>query len=556
MEVDLKQVLRSARRWWWIVILCPAIFCTLAFLYTQRQPPMYSAQAKLFVDPSGDGQYDYNSILSAERLTKTYQKLVKNREVLSAVIESLQLQMTPDELAGQIASTADGDTQLLLISVTGTDPELAAQIANEVAIQFSTYVRETATSSDGKTLEQIDATITQIEAEITTAEAKIAELQAGPNATSQSVLDQISTLNATLDQLRPTYATLITTRSEIQLRQAIAVDPVKVYETAFPPTAPFSPNLVVNLILAMIGGLIIASGLVILLEYLDNTVKTTADFVEITGGPMLATINVVSKLTPGRRQLFVLDQPKGGAAESIRLLRTNIEFASATREIATLGVTSPNPGEGKSTVAANLAVTLAQAGFVTALIDADLRRPTQHRLFETGNDRGLSTLLTMPDRPWTWAARETMVPNLSVIPAGPLPPNPADLLSLERLRQILGEMRTTFDVIVIDTPPILAVSDPLIIAAHVDGMVIVAAGGKTRMDALRRAAQTLHSGAIRVIGVVVNQQSSKSKDGYYYTEYHAVEEKIGNTPKRRGQKSELSAADSKGTKLEQSSSAD
>jgi len=558
LEVDLKQVLRSARRWWWIVILCPAMFCTLAFLYTQRQPPMYSAQAKLFVDPSGDGQYDYNSILSAERLTKTYQKLVKNREVLSAVIESLQLQLTPDELAGQVSSTADGDTQLLLISVIGTDPELAARIANEVAIQFSTYVRETSTSSDGQTLEQIDSTIAQIEAEITTAEVKIAELQAGPNASSQSVLDQIATLNATLDQLRPTYATLITTRSEIQLRQAIAVDPVRVYETAFPPTAPFSPNLVVNLILAMIGGLIIASGFVILLEYLDNTVKMNADFVEMTGGPMLATINVVSKLTPGRRQLFVLDQPKGGAAESIRLLRTNIEFASATREIATLGVTSPNPGEGKSTVAANLAVTLAQAGFVTALVDADLRRPTLHRLFETGNDRGLSTLLTMPDRPWTWASRETMVPNLSVIPAGPLPPNPADLLSLERLRQILGEMRTTFDVIVIDTPPILAVSDPLIIAAHVDGMIIVAAGGKTRLDALRRAAQTLHSGAIRVIGVVINQQSSKSKDGYYYTEYHAVEEKIGNTPRRRGQKTELPAGEGKGkgTKLEQSSSAD
>jgi len=190
---------------------------------------------------------------------------------------------------------------------------------------------------------------------------------------------------------------------------------------------------------------------------------------------------------------------------------------------------------------------------MTAVIDADLRRPTQHRIFETGNDRGLSTLLTMAERPWTWAARETLVPNLTVIPAGPLPPNPADLLSLDRLRQILGDMQGTFDVIVIDTPPVLAVSDPLIIAAHVDGMVLVTNGGKTRMDALRRAALTLQRGSIRIVGVVVNQQSNKSRDGYYYTEYHAVEEKIGTLSRRRGQRADAAPAL---PKLEQSSSAD
>jgi capsular exopolysaccharide synthesis family protein len=293
-----------------------------------------------------------------------------------------------------------------------------------------------------------------------------------------------------------------------------------------------------------------------LLEYLDNTVKTTTEFTALVGGPLLAAVNAVPKLGLGRKQLFVLDQPKGGAAESIRLLRTNIEFASATNEIATLGITSPNPGEGKSTVASNLAVTLAQAGFVTALIDADLRRPTQHRVFQTGNERGLSTLLTMAERPWTWAARETMVPNLTLIPAGPLPPNPADLLSLERLRQILTDMRSTFDVIVVDTPPVLAVSDPLIIAAHVDGMVIVTSGGKTRLDALKRAADTLQRGSIRLIGVVINQQSSSGKDGYYYNDYHAVQEKITDSPRRRGHRASPPAVELTPAKMEPTSTAD
>jgi capsular exopolysaccharide synthesis family protein len=230
----------------------------------------------------------------------------------------------------------------------------------------------------------------------------------------------------------------------------------------------------------------------------------------------------------------VLEHPKGGAAESIRLLRTNIEFASATKEIATLGITSANPGEGKSTMAANLAVTLAQAGFVTALIDADLRRPSQHRIFGVGNDRGLSTLLSSPDRPWEWGSVPTMLPNLTVVPAGPLPPNPADLLSLERMRELLTEMRHTFDVIVLDTPPVLVVSDPLIVAAHVDGMILVTKSGKTRLDALRRAAATIQAGSVRIIGVIVNQQAGRGTEGYYYTEYHAVDESPRSGSRRGG----------------------
>jgi non-specific protein-tyrosine kinase len=533
------------------------LIAALAFVYTSRQLPMYEASAKLLVDPSGNGQSDYNTILSAERMTNTYQKLVKTRPVLELVVANLQTPLTVDDLSTMVSATADSETQLLTIHVSDTNPDRAALIANEVAKQFTAYVRETSSSANGETLAQLDAAIADIEAKIEATEDEIDAIEAGPDPDSATNEGKLAALNATLDQYTVTHGTLINTRSETQVRVAISVDPVRLFESAYPPAGPYAPALMVNLVLAVMAGGIIATGIIVLMEYLDNTVKATADFTSLVGGPLLAAVNIVPKLAPGRKQLFVLDQPKGGAAEAIRLLRTNIEFASATREIATLGITSPNPGEGKSTVAANLAVTLAQAGFVTALIDADLRRPTQHRLFETGNERGLSTLLTMDERPWSWAARETRVPNLTVIPAGPLPPNPADLLSLERLRQILAEMRSTFDVIVVDTPPVLAVSDPLIIAAHVDGMIVVTNGGKTRLDALKRTAQTLQRGAIRVIGVVVNQQGAKSKDGYYYTEYHAVEEKIGNSPRRHGQRADgPTPVELKTPKVEQSTPAD
>ncbi|HQY31527.1 MAG TPA: CpsD/CapB family tyrosine-protein kinase, partial [Thermomicrobiales bacterium] len=288
------------------------------------------------------------------------------------------------------------------------------------------------------------------------------------------------------------------------------------------------------------------TGLILLLDYLDNTVEATLDFPEIVGGPLLATVRTVDRMKPGQSQLFMLDDPKGVPAESIRLLRTNIEFASATRELATISVTSPNPGEGKSTITANLAIALAQAGFVTILIDADLRRPTQHRVFGLANDRGLSTLLAFPEREWTWAAQATVLPNLKVVSAGPLPPNPADLLSLDRMRMLLSEMREAADVVLIDTPPILAVSDPLIVASLVDGTALVTLGNKTRLDALRKTSEILQRGAPRIIGIVLNQQGDKSDGGYYYQDYSAVSETSGGSFRRRTQKptaSQNSAAD-------------
>ena len=320
---------------------------------------------------------------------------------------------------------------------------------------------------------------------------------------------------------------------------AVVGSQIKVAVPAAAPGGPYAPSRPVNVMLGLMAGLILALGIILVLEYLDNTVKASADFPALIGAPMLSTVMSIPKLTEGRKQLFVLEHPKGGAAEPIRLLRTNIEFASATKEIATLGITSANPSEGKSTMAANLAVALAQAGFVTALIDADLRRPSQHRIFDVGNDRGLSNLLSAPDRTWDWAAQQTILPNLTLLPAGPLPPNPADLLSLERMRLLLAEMQRTFDVIILDTPPVLVVSDPLIVAAHVDGMILVARSGKTRLDALKRASATIQRGAIRINGVIVNHEHGRSSEGYYYTEYHAVDDSPRGGGRRGGRRDPL-----------------
>ena len=190
-------------------------------------------------------------------------------------------------------------------------------------------------------------------------------------------------------------------------------------------------------VLAAFAGLMVAAGGVVLIEYLDNTVKADSPFEELAGAPVLSAVSPIPKIQPGHDQLFVLNRPRSNDAEAIRLLRTNIEFAAATKEIATLVVTSPGPGEGKSTITANLALAMAQTGLSTVVVDADLRRPSQHKIFQVPNERGLTTLLTHPNQPWAWAAVEVMPGKLFVLPSGPLPPNPADLLSSDRLRELL-----------------------------------------------------------------------------------------------------------------------
>ncbi|HEY7034092.1 MAG TPA: polysaccharide biosynthesis tyrosine autokinase [Thermomicrobiales bacterium] len=536
MELDLRQVIRIVRRWWWIALVVPLLFGMLAFVVTSRQQPKYMATATLFINPAdGSGTTDYNSVLTAERLSKTYQKLAKNRTVLGQVIADLQLPMDADTLSHQITAQADGETQLLSISVSDTDSTRAAAIANGVAKRFQTYVVDDLSTTSASDIESIGTVLNDLENQIGTTKSQIAALQNQPNAGDASIQSQIDSLNASLESLQSTYGQLLTLSATLRANAAISGSQLQVAEAAVAPRFPYAPNKVVNVMLGVIAGGIIAIAAILILEYLDNTVKSTLDFGNLVGAPLLSSVLRIPKLTQGRKQLFVLEHPKGGAAESIRLLRTNIEFASATKEIATLGITSANPGEGKSTMAANLAVTLAQAGFVTALVDADLRRPSQHRIFGVGNDRGLSTLLSAPDRAWDWGAVPTMLPNLTLVPAGPLPPNPADLLSLERMRELLTEMRHTFDVIVLDTPPVLVVSDPLIVAAHVDGMILVAKAGKTRLDALRRAAATIQRGSVRIIGVIVNQQTGRGTDGYYYTEYHVVDDAPKGGGRRGGQ---------------------
>ena len=216
-----------------------------------------------------------------------------------------------------------------------------------------------------------------------------------------------------------------------------------------------------------------------------------------------------------QRMLITHLNPKSPIAEQYRTIRTNIDFSIADRNLRSLVVTSSGPGEGKSMTTANLAVVMAQQGRKVLLVDADLRKPTVHYTFRLINTEGLSNLLTKRAK-LTDVITKTDVDNLYVITSGPIPPNPAELLSSRAMHDFMTEALGIFDIIIFDTPPVLAVTDAQILSSQVDGTVLVVASGKTEKDAALEAKDLLQKSQARILGVVLNRQPIKNSRYYYY----------------------------------------
>lgn len=218
-----------------------------------------------------------------------------------------------------------------------------------------------------------------------------------------------------------------------------------------------------------------------------------------------------------KETLVTLTDPRSPVAEAYRTLRTNIHFSSFDQSIHTLLVTSPAPNEGKSTTLANLAVTMAQGETKTILVDADLRRPSLHALFNVGNEIGLSTMFVdaraMQDPP----LQEVGVPNLWLLPSGPLPPNPAELLGSKRMDEALAALKARADIVLFDAPPVIAVTDAVVLGTRVDGVLLVIGAGQTKRDHAKRAKELLEKVKVRVVGVALNNVSLDSALGGYYS---------------------------------------
>jgi non-specific protein-tyrosine kinase len=266
-----------------------------------------------------------------------------------------------------------------------------------------------------------------------------------------------------------------------------------------------------------IAGIVIGAGILAAAEYLRVTVKSSEEVEKLTG---LATLGVISTMK-GSNRLVTVNQPRSPVAEAYRVLRTNLAFSAGDAPLRSLVVSSSSPVEGKTTTAANLAATIAQSGKRVILVDTDLRRPTMHKLFQRSNTRGVTTaLMEQSNLQVEDHLIDTDVENLFLMPSGPLPPNPADLLGSPRMAELIKALRLQADMVVFDSPPVMAVADAVLLARLTDAMLLVVRAESTRADVLKKAMEHLNQAGANMLGVVLNGVS-RSNNGYYYHYYYS-----------------------------------
>jgi capsular exopolysaccharide synthesis family protein len=307
----------------------------------------------------------------------------------------------------------------------------------------------------------------------------------------------------------PKLAASIANATAQEFSKAVTPGSVSIVDQAEIPNKPMSPNKTMNVLFALVGGLIASISLAFLLEYLDNTIKTYRDVKDILGMPLLGLIaNYSSRGNQGKKaatnSLITLEQIKSPISESYRSLRTNIEFASLGSVTHKLLITSSGPGEGKSLTVANVAVSMAQSGKSVLVIDADLRNPSQHELFGLTNRNGLAGALVQ-NQDYRDFIKETTVSGLKVLTGGPIPPNPAELVGSERMKCMIEEASEQFDIVIIDTPPVIEVTDAAILAQRVDGVILVLSLGRVNKDDAQTAKEHLDNVGAKILGAVLNK---------------------------------------------------
>ena len=455
-EIDLKEFFKYLKRYLWlyVVILTAAISATY-FYETNLKTPLYQSTAKVvLVQPEQDtnASSTLNGVNASQKLTQTYSEIAKSDLVLDQVIANLHLDTTPKELTKSLTVNPVEDTSILSISVKDRNPDQAAAIANQIAQVFNREI------------------------------AQIYKLD------NVSLLDEAKS--------NQTVVNNTTTR-----------------------------DLIIAAALSLFG----VTALAFLIFYLDDTVKHTQDLERDFKTPLAGKIvdgstkhskhakrkrNSVDQIIS--QELVVEDQPKSVVSESIKNLRTNLQFTSVDQGLKTIVLTSSNPSEGKSYIAANLAISFVQADKRVLLVDCDLRKGRLHQIFRLQNVKGYSNLLAGEINQYYNYIQKTNIKNLDLLTRGTCPPNPSELLSSKKNATLIERLKSNYDIIIFDGTPVTGLADSVVVSTLVDETLIVARDSFTTRAALQETKAALDKVDARIAGVVLNRVDRKGGKYYYY----------------------------------------
>jgi len=538
--VELVDLIRLLRKWFWLIALAGILGGGVAFLTRSSQPATYQAQATVsvggFIEAPNPSTTE---IRTGVELAQTYAVLATTYDVLEAAIRAGNFQLTPDQLRDLIEVSIIQGTSLLVIKVTYTDPVLAADIANEVAAQMIANSPTNLTPEQQSQIDLANAEIARLNSQLQEArlQLELVDNQLENAASQEDIARLTAQRNVLIDQINLSSATIAQFSSTIASLQQ-RTNSLDIVERARIPTSASGPGVALSTLFGAVIGVALAVGVALLVEYLDDAIKTPDEAAQITGLPVLGTLIRFGK--PGdsyRERLITLNDPTSPVSEGYRALRTNLLFsATENRTKSAFIITSPGPEEGKTVTSANLAVVMASAGLRVLLVDADLRRPKIHELFGLRNDVGLTTLLSAnpatregedlaPTGDLRQCLQETGIPRLRVITGGFTPSNPAEVLGSALMQRWFRVFQSAnnVDVVLFDTPPCLVVADSSVLAATINApVVLVIEAGRTRRGAAQEAREQFANLNIDVKGVVLNAIKPNTPGygygygGYYY----------------------------------------
>jgi capsular exopolysaccharide synthesis family protein len=524
--------LRFIRRWLLLLLLGPVLGGVGGYLVIRQVPSVYEATVTLLV---GQGLVTNSSgtdqLLGAEQLAQTYAEAIRTRPVLGQAASDVGLSLTFKELLDRVHTRRVPNTQLLRIAAENTDPALAASLANTIAQTFVSKNQEVQTARFASSRDSLGQLVDGLQNDIANKKSQLDEVGTQPASPERD--SQISLLQTQLTQLQSMHADTMRSYQDLQVVEARGMNTLTVIEPAVPPEDPIRPNRPLVAVLAVLVGLMLATGAAAIAEYVDDVLRDRQRVALATG---LSTLGLVPRCEAGTS---LRDPASRRLVEGYRLLRSNI-LASVNdpSHLRTLLVASPAVGEGKSTTAANLAIVLAESGRRVILVDADMHRPTQMKLFGVTGRRGLSSLLLDPNETASALLRPTWLTNLSVLPAGPTPADPSALLSSRHCDEVITQLQGLCDVVVVDTPPLLAQPDAALLGTRADGVLLVIDASKSRGRQAVRAIEMLRESGAVVLGAVLNRIPKKALEYPSYDSYYASPPDPTNTPPDDGNSAE------------------
>ena len=509
VELDLRRYLGVLRRRKWAVLLLTGISLAVGLAYSLSTTPKYRATAEVLIAPrrsetlfnSSNGQL----VQDTSRYVATEIRVLTSETIREAAAEELGFK-------ARVRATGSRDDNVVTVTGVSVDPDRAADIVNTYIQAYIEHRRETTVNDSLKAQEVIQRQVDEKQREL---DALSALADKAPADRREAIRASQADKRASIISQQELFRSQV---DQLQVGAGLNSGEAQLLTPATPPDEPFEPRPVSTGAASLFLGLVLGVGAAFLVEYFDDSLRTKEDLEAATAGlPVLGMIPAVPNWRrKGQAVTISLQSPESVPAEAYRSLRTSIQFLGIDRPVRTLQLTSPGASDGKTTTVANLAVALANAGQRVVVVDCDLRRSRLHEFFRVHSTLGFTSVV-LGEIPLSEALQRIAgVDRLHVLAAGPRPPNPSELLSGRRTQEVFEALQAFADIVVIDSPPVLPVSDAVVLAAQVDATLLVANATKTSQRSAARAMELLRQVDAPMVGTVLNYTSADAAYGYGY----------------------------------------